>query len=161
MNCDKAGQIQMYFDEELDSAQRAGMAAHLRDCAECRVLLEEIRGLSVLIENASSLSASGDGMRAGAVSRYYGAWHVARERAVLRITGWLTAVAAGLLIGAILTWPGEDQRALPVRAVRSGAWEQFAVMPPAETQAEGGGGQLVQVAQWMANDLSLGGGERR
>jgi hypothetical protein len=86
---------------------------------------------------------------------------VARDRAVMRITGWLTAVAAGLLIGAILTWPGDNQDNVPVKAVRSGTWEQFAVMPPAETQSEGGGAQLVEVAQWMANDLSLGGGERR
>jgi len=155
MTCDKAVQIQSYLDEELDSAQRQSLLAHLEQCAECRELLEELRGLSSLIQNAPRPV-----MRVGAMARYRQAWNVARDRAVLRITGWLTAVAAGLLIGAILTWPAEEP-ANPVRAVRSGSWEQFAVMPPAETQGEGGGAQLVQVAQWMANDLSLGGGERR
>jgi len=156
MNCDKATQIQSYLDNEMDAAQKQVLEAHLAQCAECSSLLEELRGLSAMIARAPKPE-----MRSGAMNRYYDAFNAARDRAVLRITSWLTAVAAGLLIGAILTWPAEEPSTTAPKSARSGTWEQFAVMPPpADTQGENGA-QLVQVAQWMANDLSLGGGERR
>jgi hypothetical protein len=73
---------------------------------------------------------------------------------MMRIAGWLTAAAAALLIGALLTAPTPAEN-VPMKA---GLWEAMAVMPPAETPGEANS-DLVQVAQWMADDLSLG--ERR
>jgi hypothetical protein len=90
-----------------------------------------------------------------AISRFNGAWHVARDRGVMRITSWLTAAAAALLVGALLTNPPQPPAATPARP---GIWEAMAVMPPAEAQGETNS-DLVQVAQWMADDLSYG--ERR
>ena len=156
MSCDKAAQIHAYLDDELDAAQKQNLEIHLQQCHQCRQLLEELKGLSALIGRSTKPD-----MRPGAVAKYYDAWNVAKDRAVLRITSWLTAVAAGLLIGAILTWPGDEPATAPTRVVKSASWEQFAVMPPAETQGEGQPAQLMQVAQWMANDLSLDGQERR
>lgn len=74
----------------------------------------------------------------------------------MRITSWLTATAAAVLIGALSLWPAPQTKST---ALRPAMWETIAIAPPAETQAESNS-ELVQVAQWMADDLSLG-AERR
>jgi hypothetical protein len=49
-------------------------------------------------------------------------------------------------------WPGGQRGAV----ASSNMWEAVAVSPPAETGGGEGNSELVQVAQWMADDLSLG-----
>jgi anti-sigma factor RsiW len=149
MSCDKAAQIHIYADGEMDPAQREQIEAHLEHCALCRELLEEIRGLSVLI-----VAARKPAMKPGSVSRYYGAWQQVRDRAVMRIAGWLTAVAAVLLVGALLLGPVRPSAAVAAKP-KPGIWEVMVVTPPVETHGEANS-DLVQVAQWMADDLSSG-----
>jgi anti-sigma factor RsiW len=146
MTCDKAAQLHAYHDGELDAADARMLEAHLDRCAECSRLLEELRRLSAAI-GRSPLPQMPD----RAISRFYGSWNAARDRGALRAAGWLTAVAASLLVGAILMWPGGQRGAV----ASSNMWETVAVSPPAETGSEGNS-ELVQVAQWMADDLSLG-----
>ncbi len=148
MTCEKAAQVQAYYDGELDASRSQMLEAHLEQCAQCSGLLEELHALSTLLS-----AAPRPDMRPQAVSRFQGAWDVARDRGMMRIAGWLTAAAAALLVGALLTAPTPPAN-VPVKA---GLWEAMAVMPPAETQAEGNS-DLVQVAQWMADDLSTGEG---
>ncbi len=147
MTCEKAAQVQAYYDGELDAARTRTLEAHLERCAECSRLLEELGSLTAFLSAAPRPE-----MRPQAVSRFEGAWHVARDRGMMRIAGWLTAAAAALLVGALLTSPAPQQGA-PVKA---GLWEAMAVMPPAETPPGEANSDLVQVAQWMADDLSLG-----
>jgi hypothetical protein len=70
----------------------------------------------------------------------------------MRIGAWLSGVAAALLVGALLMGPHTSGTA----AVKPGPWEAMAVAPPVEVQGETNS-ELVQVAQWMADDLSAGG----
>jgi len=147
--CDRTAEVHAFHDGELaDPTRVRALEDHLRDCAACADLLAELQGLTAM------LSAAPQGLMSDrALSRFHGAWHVARDRGVMRITGWLTAVAATLLVGTLLT-----NKPQPAAApVKSGIWEAMAVMPPAETQSETNA-DLVQVAQWMADDLSYGGG---
>jgi predicted anti-sigma-YlaC factor YlaD len=147
MTCEKVAQVHAFYDGELDASQSQMFEAHLERCAECRRLLDELQDLSSML-----LRAPRQEMPVAAVSRIHGAWHEARDRGVLRIAGWLTAAAAMLLVGALLTGPTNPATA----PAKPGLWEAIAVMPPAETQGETNS-DLVQVAQWMADDLSLGG----
>jgi anti-sigma factor RsiW len=152
MACDKTAQINAYYDGELDPATARRLEAHLAQCAECDALLTELKGLTALIGGAALPD-----MRPMAVGRFYDAWTEARDRGLMRITSWLTAAAAAVLIGALSLWPAAEAKST---ALRPGMWESIAIAPPAETQAESNS-ELVQVAQWMADDLSLGGAERR
>jgi anti-sigma factor RsiW len=147
MTCEKAAQVQAYYDNELDASRSEMLEAHLEQCAECSRLLNDLRALSWMLSEAPRPA-----MRPQAVSKYQGAWHVARDRGMMRIAGWLTATAAALLVGALLTAP-TPQPSVPAK---TGLWEAMAVMPPAEPQGEANS-DLVQVAQWMADDLSLDG----
>jgi len=146
MTCEKAAQVQAYYDNELDAGSTEMFEAHLEQCAECSRLLDELGSLSRMLMNAPRSE-----MRPQAVSRYQGAWYVARDRGMMRIAGWLTATAAALLVGALVTAPTPQ----PTAPAKTGLWEAMAVMPPAEPQGEANS-DLVQVAQWMADDLSLG-----
>lgn len=154
MNCDKAAQIHAYLDDEMDAAQRGELESHLLQCAECQGLLTDIRGLSALIVRASRPVS----MRVGAMATYYGAWRSARDRAVMRITGWLTAAAAVLMMGALLLGPVRSSPSVAAKP-KPGIWEVMVVTPPVETHGEANS-DLVQVAQWMADDLSSGGRSR-
>ena len=146
MTCEKAGQVQAYYDNELDSARSKMFEAHLDQCAQCSQLLDELGSLSRMLTKAPRSE-----MRLQAASRFQGAWRAAHDRGMMRIAGWLTATAAALLVGALVTTP-TPQPSVPVK---TGLWEAMAVMPPAEPQGEANS-DLVQVAQWMADDLSLG-----
>jgi len=151
MSCEKIAQVQAYYDGELEPSLARSFEAHLERCAECRGLLDELQDLSSMLIRAPRRE-----IPALAVNRIvHNAWHGARDRGVLRIAGWLTAAAAALLVGSLLTAP----RATTATPAKPGLWEAIAVMPPAETQGETNS-DLVQVAQWMADDLSAGGGRR-
>lgn len=153
MSCDKAAQIHIYADGEMNPSQREQIEAHLEHCAVCRGLLEEIWGLSVLI-----VAARRPAMKPGSMSKYYDAWRQVRDRAVMRIAGWLTAVAAVLLVGALLLGPVRSSGSSGAVAAKPkpGIWEVMVVAPPVETHGEANS-DLVQVAQWMADDLSTSG----
>ena len=150
MTCDKAAQIHAYHDGEMDAATARQLEAHVAECPDCAALLGELRGLSSLISGAALPET-----RPMAVAKYYGALSDVQDQGLVRVTGWLTAAAAAILIGALAWWPAESG----TLQSRPGMWETIAIAPPVETQAESNA-ELVQVAQWMADDLSLG-GERR
>jgi anti-sigma factor RsiW len=145
MTCDKAAQVHAYYDGELDLSRAQMFEAHLERCAECSRLLAELRELSALMSEAPRAE-----LPPQAISRFQGAWYVARDRGIMRIAASLTAVAAMLLVGALLTGPAAPGST----PMKPALWEAMAVMPPAETQGEANS-DLVQVAQWMADDLSL------
>jgi len=141
MSCDRTIQIHRYYDRQLSAAERAEAEAHVEVCFECRQLLDELRRLSILLSRADA-AVMPDGM----ISRLQ---RVREERAVLRIAGWMTATAAGILIGAVLTWPGSraDNNTWPA------VWESAAVSGLVEVNDHPNADLLV-MAQWMADELS-------
>jgi hypothetical protein len=90
-------------------------------------------------------------MSADAMKRLEQAWWSARDRGVLRFAEWLTAAAAAVLIGALLMFGSEDDRG--AMAGGHGDALEVAVMPPS-TAREDSAGDVVVLAEWMANDLS-------
>jgi anti-sigma factor RsiW len=149
MNCDRAAQVHAYHDDGLAMSDRAALEAHLDECADCRSLLADLRGISNLIASAP-LSA----MSPEAMARLSKTWHAARDRGLLRITSWLTAAAAAVLIGTLLMFHDRTPPTSTIIAVSEPAWETAAVMPP--LNADENVPEIVALATWMANDLSYG-----
>jgi len=153
MSCDREQLLQAYHDGELDVPARASVETHVAQCDSCRRSLTELRSISGLMSNFSFPL-----LPAGAVMRFHAAWDDAqsyRDRAVLRIASWLTALAAAILVGGLisLNWPVNGHSA----PGRVGQWETAAVLPPVDVSAESGATtELVRVAQWQADDLAVG-----
>jgi anti-sigma factor RsiW len=152
MTCDKAAQVHAYHDGELDAPSAAELEAHLRDCAPCQALLNDLRSLSQLFNHAD-LPAMPDAV----LARLEGSWQQVAERAQLRIVTWMTGVAAALLVGALLMWQHVHDAQLSRPVAADPVVLATAAEPPGEPNSE-----LIQVAQWMADDLSIGvNGQRR
>ncbi len=150
MTCDRAAQVHAYHDDALTASDRAALEAHLEGCADCRALLADLRGIAHLIASAPLTAMSPEAM-----ARLSKTWHAARDRGILRITSWLTAAAAAVLIGTLLLF---NDRAAPtntsIATASEPAWETVAVMPP--LNADENVPEIVALATWMANDLSYG-----
>lgn len=130
------------------------LEAHLQECADCNQLLAELRGVSNLIAAAPLAPLSPQAM-----ARLSGSWRAARDHGLLRITSWLTAAAAAVLIGALLLFPDRNPSTSPSFVATStgeASWETVAVMPPLD--ADENVPELIVLATWMANDLSHGAG---
>jgi anti-sigma factor RsiW len=147
MMCNRSAEIQAFYDGELSPDAAASIEEHLRGCAECETLLADLKELSELLATAPLTE-----MRPGAINRIQGVWYAASDRGVLRIASWLTAAAAAVLIGAVLTWPGQK----PMQMANStDVLETLATVPPAQTHEESRS-EVVVLAQWIADDLSGG-----
>ncbi len=161
MSCERSAQIHAYHDDALAAPARLAMESHLTDCADCRELLADLHGLSNLIRSAPLAAMSPEAM-----DRLARSLRAARDRGVLRITSWLTAAAAAVLVGTLLLVP--DRNGIPNPTVIANAtanepaWETAAVMPP--LGADENVPEIIALATWMANDLSpndLSSGERQ
>lgn len=151
MTCENQALLEAYHDGELDPARRAEVEAHLGACEACRTALAGLAGLSAALRSAPLPEAPAD-LEDFAVEAWEAWRERAAERSVLRIASWLTAAAAAVLLGGLLSLRTTGPATGPDR---TGLWETAAVTP-ADAHAEQGG-ELVQVAQWMADDLSAGG----
>ena len=157
MSCDRAAQLHAYHDGELSPAERDAVEAHLRNCVDCAELLADLRRVSALVATAPM-----ENLSPIALARLEKSFYAARDRGVLRVASWLTAAAAGVLFGTLLTWT--EPAGEPIATVIApSTWQTVAVMPPPDDADDVP--ELVLVAQWMANDLSLAdrsnGGERQ
>jgi anti-sigma factor RsiW len=153
MSCPHAAIIHAYHDDELPPPARRSAEIHLAECPACAELLNDLRALSRRI-SAAPLPVVSD----VPFDRYHGAWHVVRQRGVLRISGWLTAAAAAVLVATLLSFPSSSPYA-PVEALADAAavrpsWEPVALMAPVVQDAAGRDEELLAVAQWMAEDLA-------
>ena len=148
MGCDRLKEVHDYNDGRMSPGQRDAFEAHLADCPDCARLLHDLRSLSRLI-----IGARLPEMPSTAASHYYKAWDVAaRQRGLLRISSWLTGAAAAVLLGALVLWP---QRQTPAPDVAgSNGWEINALMPPSPERPADRPDELIELAQWMADDLS-------
>lgn len=156
MTCDRTAQVHAFHDGQLGPAARESFEAHLADCAACAQLLGEVRAVSRLIASTSLPEVPGD----TSITRYYAAWDASRQRGLLRISSWLTAAAAAVLVGSLVLLQPADTQPGPtgptaVAVADAGAWEPVALMPPPERRGERPDA-FIELAQWMAEDLSDG-----
>jgi anti-sigma factor RsiW len=152
MRCDDVQLLHAYHDGQLAPAARADVETHLQNCAECAALLEELRAVSRLVREAPLPEV-------GKVdaSRLYEAWAASPQRGLLRIASWMTAAAAAVLVGSLVLWPHGRNQNVPNSSIASAAssWEVPALMPPpAAERPLDRPDELVEVAEWMADDLS-------
>src|SRR5438045_1944278 len=157
MSCEHAHLVSQYHDGELLGGQRAALEEHLAECDECREMLAELRAISQMV-SASALRAMPDDFVAHLEENVDAA---NRDRGVLKIAGWLTSVAAAVLIASLLLWPmtrgvsgvGAGGTAIDNGGRTTLAWQAAAIMPPADNRDDAVP-DTVQLAQWMASDLS-------
>jgi anti-sigma factor RsiW len=142
MNCDQTNKIARYHDGELSPADRATFDSHLADCESCRRDLAELRSLSMLVRSAERAPAPDDARPRWRRLRR------AEERAVRRTAGWLTATAAAIILGVLLTWPAGQNPAA------SGTWMTLA-MTSADVHdvSNDDSNPDTALTEWMANDL--------
>jgi anti-sigma factor RsiW len=151
MSCDRFAQVHAYHDDALAPSDRVAVENHLEGCEDCRALLSDLRSLSNLFAAAPLAMLS-----PAAMARLSRNIRAARDQGILRITSWLTAAAAAVLVGALLLWPdrGGSGGGTTIANANNGpvpALEMVAVMPPESEEAVP---EVVTLAQWMANDLS-------
>jgi anti-sigma factor RsiW len=161
MQCPGAAQLEAYYDGELSPAMRVQLESHLLHCDACRAALEQSRNLSAMIAAAplapmpdtimSRLRDAFDLIRARSLGERMIQERAARERGVRRVAGWLTAAAAALLLGGLVMMPSARKTTEVVDTFDTA--DAAAVMPPHE-QYEGTP-EVIQVAQWIAEDLSV------
>lgn len=148
MNCEQTVQIHRYHDGDLSPSERAQVQSHLRSCAECQELLADLENLSHLFATVPLPEVT-----TRAVNRMQGSFWAAAKQAqdqsVRRFAGWLTAVAAAVLLFVPLAQQAERP---PEEA---GIWaDTLALIPPSEMR-DSPSADLVEVAQWMANDVNI------
>ena len=154
MACERAAQIQAYYDGRLTAQGRGEVDDHLRTCDECAKLLADLRGLSRLIAAAPRAQLSED-----ALLRLRQSLKAASDRSILRVTGWLTSAAAVILVGALVTRPANRPENTTVAAAPAATWQIQAITPPIEL-ADGSSGTDLVPAQWMADELRSPDGSR-
>lgn len=149
MTCDRNELVHAYHDDELSSADRSVVEAHLAECADCRELLADLQHVSQMLNNVDFPE-----MSRSATSRMQGAWwasQATQEQGIRRLTAWLTGAAAAVLVFV----PLYTQRTAALSDMASTrSWEMMALVPPAGPR-EDPNADLVQVAQWFANDLAV------
>ena len=149
MSCDQSDKIHAFHDGELPPERRADVEAHLRLCAACAQLLVELRALSRMVMAAPLPDIAGPN-----IGRLYGAWHVSRQRGLLRISSWLSAAAAAVLFGALVFLPGKSTA--PPAYAGEAAFETYAINPPLVASADdvGDEDEVLKAIEFMAQDLS-------
>src|SRR5438046_2216956 len=154
--CERTQQVHAYHDGQMTLAERGSFESHLAQCDICGQELEQLRKISRLLVDAPLAQ-----MRTEFAGQIIAAWQNSRqsqERGLRRLAGWLTAAAAVVLVAAILQFGfmSSNQSNKPNLEVVSNSerdWDLAAVMPPSHVD-DTGTADLVQVAQWMARDLS-------
>ena len=145
MSCEKGSQVHAFYDGELPVLMRDDIDSHIRQCGECAALLADLQAMSSMIQNAPMTP-----MPAATLKRVQQAWWARQDRGVLRLAEWMTAAAAAVLVGAMMLWP--SGRSENGNRATAATWQVAAVMPPTESREETA--EVIELAQWMANDLS-------
>ena len=157
MACCEFAQLQAYYDGELPARERETVESHLATCADCRRVVQELGAMSELIVAAPMAQ-----MPAASRERFIEAWEAGSDRGVLKIAGWLTTAAAAVLAFAVINRAPTGQSEPVATAVPAPAlWQTVASMSPDVVEQDDNRGELIVLAQWMADDLSAGEGQRQ
>jgi anti-sigma factor RsiW len=147
MDCNTE-QIHAYHDGELAPGDRAAVEAHLNDCGDCRKLLADLRSVSQMLTTAPMAE-----MTPLAMKRMQQAWWAAQDRGVRRIASWLSAAAAAVIFAAVMFSPQSHRGS---DGTGSSNWQMVALTPPTSAaDDEPQQDEVVDAAQWIANDLAL------
>jgi len=141
--CQYAGRLSAYHDEELPPAARAEVQAHLACCPACAAELARLARLSAAL---SGLARPRIGPQA--IQRLHQGIDMLPSVALGRLAGALTAVAASILI-ACGAWLLSSSSLAGAAAIP--VWETVAIQKPAEPAPAGSEDRL---ATWMVQDLS-------
>lgn len=148
MACQQDNFVHRYHDGRMSPAERGAFECHLAGCTDCATLLSDLRSLSRLLVSAPRPEISD-----ATLAHYRKAWELSRQRDVLRISGWLTGAAAALLLASLVLWPS-DRTSPSLASAPPSSWEVNAIMPPPPRHATERPDELIELAQWMADDLS-------
>jgi anti-sigma factor RsiW len=144
MACDRIAQVHAYHDDALSDARRAEVEAHLHSCDVCATLLTDLRRLSRMVDEAQLVEMPSDAM----LRLQRGVRTAASTRAVYRITGWMTAAAAAVLVVVSVTGRVGNTGNGPTVASGASDWETIAISPRVESRAESGS-EVAQAVQLM------------
>jgi anti-sigma factor RsiW len=156
--------LDAYHDSELDAQTQADVHQHVQTCDVCRDQLGQIRRLSGLIRTADG-NRPGDAIRPDELRRIHTAVRqVEHDQPLLRIAGFMSAVAASLLIISA-AWLAELPRRSPVAPsqvsvlpIDSPAWQEVAVLeyvPPVPFQIDDTHNSLPAFAQADGADTQI------
>jgi anti-sigma factor RsiW len=148
MACERTKDVHQYYDGRMSPAERAAFERHLAHCPDCARLLHDLQALSRIVVSAAVSEIS-----LTTIAHYRKAWELSRQRGVLRISSWLTAAAAALLLGTFIFLPRE-QTTSSLAGAPTSTWEVNAIMPPPARRAVERPDELIELAQWMADVLS-------
>lgn len=150
MTCHHAPQVHAYHDGQLPLAQRSAVEGHIAGCEPCSALLNDLREISLRVRAAPLPDGA-----AIPFERLYDSWRLTRQHGVLRITHWLTAAAAAVLAAALIGLPDSGSNDTnPITTASTSSWEAVALMAPVVEDNQSPGEELIEVAQWMADDLA-------
>lgn len=164
--------LNAYHDGELDAQTHSDVHQHLQTCDACRDQLGQIRRLSGLIRTAGG-NRPDDAIRPDELRRIHSAVRkVEHDQPLLRIAGFMSAVAASLLIISA-AWLAELPRRnvapsqVSVLPIDSPEWQEVAVLeyvPPVPFEADDtrnnlpafaqADGRDTQFVNWMVDGLS-------
>jgi anti-sigma factor RsiW len=149
LDCVNPVRLDAYHDGELSPAERSGVEAHLRDCPSCAAELAAIRGMSAAFADAAPPEPS-----RGQLSRVARAVRAEPPdaRMLLRLFR-ATAVAAAVLLACTLAAGAYLSR-------RTSAAAHEAMVLDHAASGSQSFAILADPAQWIADDLRGGQGER-
>jgi anti-sigma factor RsiW len=153
-----------YHDAELDAQTQADVHQHVQTCDLCRDQLGQIRRLSGLIRTADG-NRPDDAIRPDELRRIHNAVRqVEHDRPLLRIAGFMSAVAASLLIISA-AWLAELPRRAPIAqapmpplSIDAPDWQQVAFLeyvPPVPFQIDDTHNSLPAFAQADGADTQI------
>lgn len=117
MNCPNEQTLSAFHDGELPSAEMSQVRSHMASCDACREMLAMLQQASSLVKDADLSDVSPE-----MFARWASAGTVVQDRAIRRLIGSLTAIAASVLIVASIA----RQQASESSAPTIGEWEQIA-----------------------------------
>lgn len=155
--------LSAYADGELAAEDRAKVEAHLRECVECRAVLEQIREASRMLREYPF-----DDVRDGELAHVHAAIDDAADRPILRLGFSLGVIAASVLIVScawLYELRGENRTTAHEQVVTRVAptapapqWERMAMTLRADPLPHPGDDTSkfadAQLADWMLNGLS-------
>jgi anti-sigma factor RsiW len=152
MNCQFTNEIHAYHDEALSAESLAKVESHLKSCADCAALLKDLRRVSRMIDEAPLVAMPSDAM-ARLQRQMRGA---AVSRSLYRMTGWLTAAAAAVLIGVSVTGSMPSPTATGSQVANTADWESYA-LAPRDVRASGAeaGSEIAQSVQLMVDGFGV------
>jgi len=143
--CERANEINAYYDGELPADRRAAVEEHLAACPACQAQLQQCLRLSGLLAQLPLPQAPSPEL----MQRLHQVANRQGTAGVMRLAEWLTGVAAAALVVFAV---GLGYRSTQEQAVSLPLWETDAVVQSPSDSTSNSAEE--QVAMWQVRDLS-------